>query len=590
MLREMKVGITFNDHASRQLNRIDRIMDEAGREARDLASAVKDAEHGFGSFGRVAAGLGGMIAGVFAVDKIKDFGISAVESAATAQATTAQFGQVFGGLQDNAESMVDGLGDSFGMVSERIKPAFTQTTSMFKGLGLSTKDAMEQAESAVNLAADAAAFYDKSYEDANSSLNSFIKGNYEGGESIGLFANETQLASWAAQNLNLDWKKLGEADKQMARLQFAESMQKAAGATGQASRESESYENQLGNLRQSWTNLKAGLAGPFLDKVTAGLKNMATWVGNVDTEKLTTGMSSFGEKVSTVVTPAFNGLKTGLGWVKDNAGLVTTSLTAVVGGFAAFKGVMAVNTAIQAYNGFMKTSAVVTGIQTIATHGLNAAIRANPFGWVATLIGLVVTAGILLYKNWDTVKIKAGELWAKTKEVFGGIYDWGVSKIQPVVNFFGNLADKFSKFKNAITSFKMPKWVSTIGSTIGKAAGLALPGHATGLASVPYDNYAARLHKDESVLTAKQSTALRDAGILKSNADGTPTLDMQASNSSQVSGPIVQGTSGTTISQVFHINVNGTDDTATDIKEVVRRSWNEMWDSFARTNPQVTER
>jgi hypothetical protein len=136
--------------------------------------------------------LGGVIAGVFAIDKLKDLGVSAVEAAANAQAMSAQFSQVFGDISNDAQDTIDGLGKDFGMVPNRIKPAMTQMTSMFKGLGMDTKTAMGTAKDSVTLVADAAAFYDKSFEDANAALNSFIKGNYEGGESIGLFANETQ--------------------------------------------------------------------------------------------------------------------------------------------------------------------------------------------------------------------------------------------------------------------------------------------------------------------------------------------------------------------------------------------------------------
>ena len=37
-------------------------------------------------------------------------------------------------------------------------------------------------------------------------------------------------------------------------------------------------------------------------------------------------------------------------------------------------------------------------------------MSANPIGFVITAIGLLIGAGILLYRNWDTVKAKAFEL------------------------------------------------------------------------------------------------------------------------------------------------------------------------------------
>ena len=104
------------------------------------------------------------------------FAAFGVNAAANTQAVQAQFTQTFGELEGEAKSSVDALGKEFGMVPNRIKPAFAQTTAQFKGLGLDTAAAMEQASKATTVAADASAFYDTSMEGAQSALNSFIKG------------------------------------------------------------------------------------------------------------------------------------------------------------------------------------------------------------------------------------------------------------------------------------------------------------------------------------------------------------------------------------------------------------------------------
>ena len=213
-----------------------------------------------------------------------------VKAAASAQAMNAQFEQVFGEMQKGAQSTIDDLGKDFGMLPNRIKPAFTQMTSMFKGLGMDTGKAMSTAEESVKLVADAAAFYDKSFEDANSALNSFIKGNYEGGEAIGLFGSETQISAWAAKELGSDWKKLDEAGKQLARLEYAKAMQESAGATGQAARESNSLENQLGNLKQAWEDIKAKFGAPILEPAVNGLKFLAERISAFDTTPITNGI------------------------------------------------------------------------------------------------------------------------------------------------------------------------------------------------------------------------------------------------------------------------------------------------------------
>lgn len=230
-------------------------------------------------------GLGVAVAGAFAVDKIKDFGSGLITASADAVALEAQFEQVFGGLGDKANEAMNAMGKDFGMLPSRIKAPMTQMTAMFKGLGLDTEEAMSTASDAVTLVADASAFYDKSFEDANSALNSFIKGNYEGGESIGLFANETQMASWASENLGVKWKELDEAGKQVARLEFAKAMQENAGATGQAQRESEGFQNVLGNLTKSWTDLMAVVGQPLLEAIIPIMQGATSAIVDI-TEKL----------------------------------------------------------------------------------------------------------------------------------------------------------------------------------------------------------------------------------------------------------------------------------------------------------------
>lgn len=200
-----------------------------------------------------------------------------IKAAGELSATNAQFETVFGGLQTEAQKSIDKMADEFGMVNSRLKPSMSKMTSMFKGLGMDTADAMGLATDAVTLSADAAAFYDVAYEDANASLSSFLKGNYEAGESIGIFANDTQLATYAIEkgvvSSTAEWQKLDEATKQATRLEYAKNMQEMAGATGQAARESDGLENVMGNVKQAFTDLAAAFGTPLLAPFIAAAKS-----------------------------------------------------------------------------------------------------------------------------------------------------------------------------------------------------------------------------------------------------------------------------------------------------------------------------
>ncbi len=93
-------------------------------------------------------------------------------------------------------------------------------------------------------------------------------------------------------------------------------------------------------------------------------------------------------------------------------------------------------------------AAGATAALTAAQWALNAAFVATPIGWVVLGLAAIVAAGVVLYKNWDTVKAKAGELWTKVKTVFGGVRDtitgaFDAAK-KKVKGFFSWLDDKVS--------------------------------------------------------------------------------------------------------------------------------------------------
>jgi phage-related minor tail protein len=81
-----------------------------------------------------------------------------------------------------------------------------------------------------------------------------------------------------------------------------------------------------------------------------------------------------------------------------------------------------------------------TVAMTVAQRLLNIAMKANPFGIIATIIGFVITAVVLLVANWDWVKEKASAIWGAItdffsgfweglKEIFTGTIDWISEKI-----------------------------------------------------------------------------------------------------------------------------------------------------------------
>ena len=296
------------------------------------------------------------------------------------------------------------------------------------------------------------------------------------------------------------------------------------GATQNAA---DAMHNNFGSrMTQVWRELKIGMAEAFN---SAGGKELL--------DAIATKAEELVPKIQGMVDKAIEFGNS----VRDHWGTISTILAsagAAVGAFVLVMGTMKVISGISALiNGFRTAMALATAGQ----WAMNAAMLASPWTWVAVAIAAVVAIGVALYMNWDTVKAKAGELWDKVKEVFGAIYDWGAEKIQGVTGFFSGLYDTVSNFISKITNFKMPDWLSSIGSTIGgavSAVGNFINGsHATGLNRVPFDGYIAELHKDEMVIPARQAERLRQQGANINNIDQMPR-----NNNTQSSTPVMKTT------------------------------------------------
>lgn len=236
--------------------------------------------------------IGGAVAAYFAVDKIIDFGKEVVDTAAEVAAETSAFEQIMGDYADEASAKVGKIADATGMVDTRLTPYMTSMTAKFKGLGYGVEDATGYASRGLNLAADASAFWDKSLDESVSHLNSFINGSYEGGEAIGLFANDTQLAMYAVKSgligSTKEWANLDEATKQATRLEYAENMMKASGATGQAAKEAGQYANVQANLTEKWRQFKAQIGEPILQNVVIPAMEKLNDVVDIAREKFET--------------------------------------------------------------------------------------------------------------------------------------------------------------------------------------------------------------------------------------------------------------------------------------------------------------
>lgn len=251
----------------------------------DANEAIDDttdrAEQSESKIGSAFKKVGTAVATYFAADKIKDFGMNCINAASDANAASSQFTQVFGDMESQASKSLQGIADNTGIQVNRMKGSYTQIAAFAKTTGLDTSSALGLADRAMVAVADSAAFYDRSLEETTESLQSFLKGNYENDAALGLSATETTRNAAANKLYGVSFNELSEAQKQLTLLQMVEDANAASGALGQAARESDTWTNQTGNLRQAWTDFQAVLGTNVLPLAVDIVKKMADAVQSV---------------------------------------------------------------------------------------------------------------------------------------------------------------------------------------------------------------------------------------------------------------------------------------------------------------------
>lgn len=288
------------DEAEDAAEEVGKLGDESKKTGKEIANAAEKPKKSWLSFGETigkagkqfdwatakAVAFGNMAAAAIrkAVNVATNFGKNAIQNAADVAAEKAQFTATFAELQGSAEKTFKEIEKSTGVFGTRLKNVGTKAFSQFKGAGLDGVDALDMMKDYTNLAADAAAYYDISLEDADARLRSFLRGNTEAGDAIGLFTSESQRNSAAMEKYGNKWKDLTEAQKQMLMLDISKDIYKQSGAIGQAARESDQWTNVIGNLKEVWRQASGVFGAPIVAAITPAIKSVGDWLNEPDVQ------------------------------------------------------------------------------------------------------------------------------------------------------------------------------------------------------------------------------------------------------------------------------------------------------------------
>lgn len=396
----------------------------------DANEAIDDttdrAEKSEGKISSALKKIGTAVGTYFAVDKIKDFGLNCINAASDAQAASSQFSQVFGDMEKDASKSLKGIADDTGISVNRMKGSYTQIAAFAKTTGMDTESSLGLANRAMIAVADSAAFYDRSLEETTESLQSFLKGNYENDAALGLSCTETTRNTAANKLYGKSFNDLSESQKQLTLLQMVEDANALSGALGQAARESDTWTNQTGNLKQAWTDFQATLGNNVLPLVVEVVKRMASAV------------QELAGKVPAVIE-SFNQYKGVIAGVAAAIGILTTAI--------------GLQNAVQAIKAAMNAAEVTSLGALIAAKWADVAATAAmlaPYIAIVAAIAAVAAGLIYCYNHFETFR-----------NIVNGVVEWIRTSVTAAFEFL-------KPFIEAITT-AIGELISVIGDRLMQA-------------------------------------------------------------------------------------------------------------------------
>lgn len=376
-------------------------------------------------------------------DAIKNMAGEFIDSAATVKAETVAFEQTFGDFAGTATAAIGRVADSSGILQTRLNTIGSKIYAFARSSGGDVEQSMSLMERALQAAADSAAYYDTSVEQATESLQSFLKGNYANDAALGLSATEATRNAAAMKLFGDAFNNLSEIQKQETLLQMVLDAQKLSGAMGQAAREADGWENVMGNLSETWRQFQANVGAPVLENLVPIIQNITTalqgWIDGVDWDAFTADVNNF---VDTIL---------------NNGDLILSIIAGIGAAFVTWNVASLINGAVNAIKAFQAANEGAT----VAQAALNLVMSANPIGIVVTAIAALVTGLIAFYKTNDEFREKVNAAWAAVK-----------TAVLNACTAFENAVDKFFdkvvEIGNAVVSFfkSVPKQMVEIGKNI----------------------------------------------------------------------------------------------------------------------------
>lgn len=299
----------------------------------------------------------------------------------------------FGNSSEAVKDWANNAREQFGLSKVQATQAVSAFGALGKGIGLSENEAADMSTTLAGLSADLGSYFNVGTDESAKALEGIFTGESEALKKFGVVMTDTNLKQFA-EDQGLVWSELDQTQKTMVRYQYV--LAKTTDAQGDFERTNDGTANSTKIFQAALQDLGTAIGTQLLPIITPIIQKIADLVGKF------ADLPEPAQKVITIV------------------GLVV----AAIGPLLLIFGSLA--------------SAIGSLMTVVPMLGTAIAGLSVPILPIIAGIAALIAIGVLLYKNWDTIKEKALE-----------VKDWVVEKFTALKN---GIANAFNSIKNTVTT------------------------------------------------------------------------------------------------------------------------------------------
>ncbi|MGV3085172.1 tape measure protein [Enterococcus dispar] len=228
--------------------------------------------------------------------------------------------------------------------------------------------------------------------------------------------------------------------------------------------------------KDSTSGIKTGIANmktaitrgvaESINKINEGLAKSGTSISDI-LSKVGSAFENGLKVVAKEIPPIIEGISNAFNFLSDNAEWLIPIISGVVGALTA---VAAINSA---------TNTITNITKAVGSLSTAFSFLMSPTGLIIIGIGMLVAAGVMLYKNWDTISAEAKKIWGgiadffkvtfnNIKGWFSGLWEGAKEKasaaVEGVKNAWSNTKQWFGDLWQGIKGTASNLWQGTIDS------------------------------------------------------------------------------------------------------------------------------